>query len=561
MTDDQYVDDDLIPLTVPWWGVLAPEGEPSSKGTFAAGSLTWAEPPLHLRWQEKDLGEHDGAIVVASIDRIWREDGKVYGAGWTSDSEAGDRAVGALMDGDATGVSIDLDEGELSAEGDGTWTAGRVRGATLVHIPAFVSARVGLGEPPEALAAAAGVSEGEWDGSASRFTPEQWRRSCIVHLDDSPAKSSHKLPIREPDGTLSRAGVHAAAARIGQVDAPPAEIDAARERLRRAYRDLGEEAPDSLTAAAFARGPGWVTDPAATRRLHDYWVRGEGAKKIRWGTPGDFRRLRRHLAKYINPLYLNRTVAQWHKDALGYWPGECGKPGNPPCGKKRGSRDAEAVTAAALREYPHEWFDDPGFDGPTPLTVTADGRVYGHLATWNTCHIGITGRCTKAPGSKTGYALFRTGAVLTDRGRVSVGNLTAYTGHAHLEDEDERPVDFRAAAAHYDDTGTVVADVAAGEDEHGIWVAGAVRDGLTDQQLHALQAGALSGDWRGYNGNLELVAALVVNVPGFPVPRPALAASAATGISPVLPAAERVAAVRGVLDAERVAVVAAAMRR
>jgi hypothetical protein len=349
--------------------------------------------------------------------------------------------------------------------------------------------------------------------------------------------------------------VHAAAARIGQVDAPPAELDAARARLRRAYRALGEEAPDSLTAAAFARGPGWVTDPVETKRLHDYWVRGEGAKTIRWGTPGDFRRLRRHLAKYINPLYLNRTVAKWHHDALGYWPGECGRPGNPPCGKKRGSRDADAVPAAALREYPHEWFDDPGFDGPTPLTVTADGRVYWHLAGWNVCHIGITGRCTTAPRSKMDYAAFRTGAVLTDGGKVSVGHITLGTGHAGLDG------DSRAAAAHYDDTGTVVADVAAGEDEYGIWVAGAVRDGVTDQQLHALQAGALSGDWRGIDGNLELVAALVVNVPGFPVPRPALAASAATGISPVLPAAERVAAVRSVLDAERVAVVAAAMRR
>jgi hypothetical protein len=30
----------------------------------------------------------------------------------------------------------------------------------------------------------------------------------------------------------------------------------------------------------------------------------------------------------------------------------------------------------------------------------------------------------------------------------------------------------------------------------------------------------LSGDWRRIGGNLELVAALAVNVPGFPVPRP-----------------------------------------
>lgn len=41
-----------------------------------------------------------------------------------------------------------------------------------------------------------------------------------------------------------------------------------------------------------------------------------------------------------------------------------------------------------------------------------------------------------------------------------------------------------------------------------------------------MAAGGISGDWRSIGGHLELVAALAVNVPGFPVPRPALAASA-----------------------------------
>jgi hypothetical protein len=569
--DDGYDDDeDIIPFGVPWHGVLAVEGSQTGDNRmFEPGSLSWEEPPLHLRWQERDIPGHDGAVVVASIDEIWRDGDRIMGQGMFSDSAMADAAVGALMDGDTGGTSIDADSGELSDDAPDNlmqFSLGRIRGATMVHIPALVEAAIRLGPAPDRSPdpVVAAVSEAPWDGSASRFTPEQWRKSCIVHIEDSMSKAAHKLPILEPDGTLSRAGVHAAAARLGQTDAPPAELSAAKGRLRAAYRKLGEDVPDSLTASVveFGRGPGWVTNPKETRQLHHYWTKGAGAKKIRWGTPGDFRRLRRHLAKYINPLYLNRTVAQWHKDALGYWPGELGKPGNPPATKEnrrraaRHASSAETVTAAALREFPYEWFSDPGFDGPTPLTVEADGRVFGHLATWGVCHIGISGRCTAAPESRTDYALFRTGAVLTDRGRVSVGHLTAYTGHAHLEDAEERPVDFRAAAAHYDNTGTVVADVAAGEDEYGIWVAGAVRDELTDQQLHALQAGALSGDWRGYNGNLELVAALVVNVPGFPVQRPALAAGGAVAISPVLSNADRVAAVRATVNAERIAALA-----
>ena len=71
--------------------------------------------------------------------------------------------------------------------------------------------------------------------------------------------------------------------------------------------------------------------------------------------------------------------------------------------------------------------------------------------------------------------------------------------------------------AHYDNTGTAVADVAVGEDEFGIWVAGAIRPGATPSQVEALSRSSLSGDWRRIGGNLELVAALSVNTPGFPL--------------------------------------------
>jgi hypothetical protein len=67
--------------------------------------------------------------------------------------------------------------------------------------------------------------------------------------------------------------------------------------------------------------------------------------------------------------------------------------------------------------------------------------------------------------------------------------------------------------------------VAAGEDEHGIWISGAVRASATPEQIAALRGSALSGDWRTIRGHLELVAALAVNVPGFPIPRIGLAAS------------------------------------
>jgi hypothetical protein len=87
-----------------------------------------------------------------------------------------------------------------------------------------------------------------------------------------------------------------------------------------------------------------------------------------------------------------------------------------------------------------------------------------------------------------------------------------------------------AAASHYDHTGTVAADVRAGEDEHGIWVAGALRPTLTDEQIRTFRAAPLSGDWRRIGGRLELVAALAVNTPGFPVPRTRARVLVASGV-------------------------------
>lgn len=172
---------------------------------------------------------------------------------------------------------------------------------------------------------------------------------------------------------------------------------------------------------------------------------------------------------------------------------------------------------------PVAWFRNPELPGPTPLTVDDDGRVYGHLAAWNTCHTGFTGQCVTAPRSASDYAYFRTGArrVTGDDGQptqVGTGKLTVVLdttrdGHA------DGKLAAMPAAAHYDNAGAVVADVEVGEDAHGIWVAGAIRSTATPEQVDALLAAPLSGDWRPINGRLELVAALGVNTPGFPIPR------------------------------------------
>jgi 2'-5' RNA ligase len=176
---------------------------------------------------------------------------------------------------------------------------------------------------------------------------------------------------------------------------------------------------------------------------------------------------------------------------------------------------------------PVEWFTDPGFTEPTPLTITDDGRIFGHIATWSTCHIGVSKRCTPPPKSASDYAYFNTGALRArdDAGEVrtvAIGHLTMNTGHASLA------ASLDATVRHYDDTGTVAADVAAGQDRIGVWIAGKVRDELSDADMHKLLAAPPSGDWRPVGGQLEMVGVLAVNVPGYPVTRARVASGGET---------------------------------
>jgi hypothetical protein len=169
---------------------------------------------------------------------------------------------------------------------------------------------------------------------------------------------------------------------------------------------------------------------------------------------------------------------------------------------------------------PNEWFNDPKLDRATPITVDDSGRVFGHIAAWHVDHIGLAFG-TKPPRSKSGYAYFHTGVVRTDSGKdIPVGQLTLAGGHASLE------ASAFEAVKHYDDTASAIADVHAGEDAYGIWVAGALRPGAKPEQIRALRASAPSGDWRPIRGGLELVAVCQVNVPGFPIARARVASGA-----------------------------------
>jgi hypothetical protein len=526
------------------------------------------------------------------------------------------------------------------------------------------------------------VSDKPWDGAASRFTDEQYQRAAAAcDSGDSTVKERCFLPHHEPDGTVSKAGVHAAAQRVSSLSGhDPAAVAKAKAHLRSHYSQLGEDVPDSLKATlgdavelAMApvesvenfdvpaegatgttspwRGPlaveskvtgdgrefaagslTWRDLPLPLRwnkedshggeprtvavnvgRIDNIWregdlIMGEGVLDL--STPdgqtvfnkisGQFLRgvsvdadsIKDSDVEVIMPEGTGDDADEDPLMALFAMPEKviyhagrisaatlCDIPafaeayialldqdgavtaGGIPAGVSghvliRGvpRRTIDGLVAAGPLATdgwtpPAEWFSNPRLSLPTGITVTDDGRVYGHAATWGSCHIGQADVCVQPPREEN-HPYYMTGEVKTrEGGRVSVGQITVGTGHAPLN------AGAVPATEHYDHTGHAVADVAVGNDDHGIWVAGAIRPGADPELVHALRAaGQVSGDWRRIGSQLRLVGLLAVNVPGFPVPKMAtrITASGAEGanVQMALVAAGRPAFAHGLSDEE-----------
>jgi hypothetical protein len=579
MPVDELEDDEEEVTEIPVHGVLAPEGVPTGDGRqFGIESLTNRDLPLPIAYQLLSGEGHSGSATVGRLDEIFRDGNlmKFRGAIVLTKEHSAD-VIEGIIDGTVRGVSVDVDDVEVdvptndSGEMSGitVFSRARIAGVTIVPIPAFQEAFIALGHefedqraedemsPEEALAACGCNGKGPEDDD----NPDvELGYDAFRNYDTEARRRMAENGEAMPDGSFPIADeedLRNAIQAIGRASDPAA----ARAHIKKRARALGMEAliPEgwssdiinldeverepaaaldikdtyavqkALTAAAMEMlsrpldefapgtkdGPGWITHPIPTARIRRYWVHGPGAAKIRWGLGapgGDFNRCRRQLAKYVrNPKWLAGLCANMHKEATGFWPGSR---------VNRAALLASAepapifnLVASANYVFDANYFKKPEMETPRVGVEVEGDHVYGYIAQWGVCHIGISGVCTEAPPSKTDYWYYATGKVDTTEGVVRVGQITMDTGHAPLRSN------AKVAAAHYDNTGAAAADVAVGEDEFGIWFSGVLRSKVTDEQRHALRAsGRVSGDWRTIGGDLELVAALAVNVPGFPIP-------------------------------------------
>lgn len=469
-----------------WSSLLAPIGVETGDGRrFADQALTHRDLPLPLRWHREDEGGHKKVVVVGTIDDVeYRADG-VYGSGVLFDPDpeqmprlAEDVAeVRLLLDKKAIGPSVDLDDMEYSV----------------------------LEAAPDAN-----------PNARQKVDVTKGRISAATLVQIPAFAETRGVELHEVDAlsyAASRAVMASAAASYEEVISIP----------EWSPTDMlaGADDPD-LAGRIFA----WLDDEGLGYYPIRKWVEGRpvvvreaaafALRALDLGAPDtipddELETLRGRLAAYAtHPL-----------DDLTY-------------------EDEEALVASAAPvKPPAAWFTNPELDGPTPLTVTEDGRVFGHLATWRTCHTGVDAACVTAPKSRASYAYFHTGEVVTAEGEpVAVGRVTLGGGHADTR------LGFQAAIDHYDNAGACVALVRAGEDKHGIWMAGALTPEADELKAAALRRHPPSGDWRRIGGNLELIGALAVNTPGFPVPR----ARVAGGAPQALVAAGALAAPDDLLD-------------
>lgn len=236
--------------------------------------------------------------------------------------------------------------------------------------------------------------------------------------------------------------------------------------------------------------------------------------------------------------------------------------------------EAPAEPAAAVRAQPVaaalsiptappiDWFrmpePEPGDDRlvqqvdgswAVPLTITDDGQVFSHIARRSQGHRGYS-TYLPPPTSATAYREFHTGVVVCEDGtEIPTGAMIVGCDHATLE------LTIGEARDHYAHSGQGWADVRVIDGEYGPWACGALRPTVTENDLRVLRALSLSGDWRPEGGSLEMCSVLSVNVPGYPIAREAMAASAlvASGVPEVCRPRARVA------DGQLVALVSAGM--
>ena len=512
---------ELAPLTSPhmgWRGPLAPiDIATGDKRRFASGALTSWPLPLPFMWQKHRGKGHDGAVTVGALTSYdLADDGSIINAaGYFLDPARIPEVAEAmhLVKHGVVGPSVDLApgmkvafmsptsgdfnpnacsvDGTCPADGEAVITQGEIVGATLVPIAAFGGnvrapqmferTRADDDAAMAALSAQTAAVTSHWDDVAFAPIDTPWPGDAAAKAELLAWSVAEPLPVdeAETDFNLYRMGfLHVAGDRRDEVESYGLPIAAV----------IGNEL-QIVPKAVFA----------AAMRLDSLPVSSAEKQALR----AQLDDLYDQMAEALGD---DTLAPPWQMSAAD----GCG------CAEKWAKAALAAQTADAgtygvfgeMAPYDHKLFQAQ-LDGPTPMTVTDDGRVFGHAFLWSTCNRGHRGMCLRAPKSPSGYKEFHLGAVRTDIGLLPVGKIVMGEGHADIEHG------TRITRAFYDATSKTAAIGRITEDKWGGAFAGVLAPGMSPQDATMLLASPPSGDWR----NRELIAVLAVNTPGHVVAR------------------------------------------
>lgn len=541
-----------LELPTGWRGPLMPVNRRSGdmrEMVLAEGAEPLVRPlPIALSAQEEMWDGHGGSRVVGLITRVWLQDGMVFGEGPLDlDDEHGAKIARKLRDGFAGWVSADLSDvavEEVPIDAAGEEISPEVFAAYDQAYNEASRAGTEVPEPPQIENVILRVNEWKLMGATlvsgpafedariqpvhgEEFTPVPAQEALTAAAEQHSGAMVALVPAAEDAERLAIDGhepvdvLHTTLAFLGDASGWAPE-----------QRDVLEAAVRQLAVAPIV-GNVWghaAFNPAGDEPCAVYLVGADGLAGLQSATMGALEE-----TDGLPPIpdqhspWVPHVTAGYGLDAA-----QLIETGPVRFDRLRLSfadddvRDIplESVTAALVAGavvYDRADFFQPETDELTALTVTDDGRVFGHLAQADSCHIGFADVCVTPPASSTDYAYFHQGEVLTSDGPLAVGKLTLGTGHAGMR------ASARAAAEHYDNTGSAVAIVRCSDGLWGPWLSGRILPGVDDDRVAELRRSGVSGDWRTVqrgSHDLELVAVLAVNVPGFPVPRTrALAAS------------------------------------
>lgn len=510
-----------------WRGLLCPiNATAGDNRRFMTGGGSSRPLPLALKWQREDEPGHDSSVVVGIINTITEEADGMWGEGEFFDdidpealprlAEDAREAV-LLVQRKAIGCSVDLGACDVVEVAAGTdvpltpdemddlymeaWDTGKspdievlytsyeIASATLVPIPAFAECRPF--ELTEALTASVRKSwsdfgfaprDMEWDGSAA----------------DKRISEDAGIGGDNPDW-----GRFAAAHLYVDENADP--------ETKGAYKFLILDVVDGER----------VIVPRAVFTTAGVLNGSMGGTNIPQTDQDEMKDV-------VAGLY-ERMATEFEDDGI-VAPFACGG-----AKKKKMQKAASIIADNKPATYDLALFAPPvqATDGLLSITVTADGRVFGHIATHDVCHVGIPGVCMQAPVDLAEFDAFHRYPLVANDGEVfSVGRLTYGAGQLFRscecpecrgnDDHACSKLSMGGAIAHHDKMETV-AYVRAWEDKtnNGILVAGIVAPGASKQGVKALSRGRVSGDWRSIGGELRLVEVLTLHRerPGFPLPR------------------------------------------